>query len=359
MKKLLLLSFILSLVLNSMGQVVLLYPNCVKSQSTQEALAQEDSDFVKDGLAMSPFHPRAHTGHFRTLRLLDTMRLELYSKETKETLKRFPDFSNDYDDVVHWFNDQSVGFRVVMRGADTLFLDNVLGMVFDTVLPKFHPNGLDVLAFMPDYDDWSSVSSIQVWSVKDGHWDLMDYKPANEQDSVRPLYRDGKWWVQAWMPYSDEVAWQPLEDNTAYHHLCGLEAHCSEMDTVLFRSMVKKDLKQMHFLDRQGYAAEQLPEIVDPNCWPIISGQHFYYQSFASQDQVYFLHLFPLKDEFRNMRYHTRGYKARLTPQPDYVEQRVVNGYLVLLYVSNPTAEKERTLQHLSQVVRKYLKKRK
>ena len=155
--------------------------------SVENSISQIHVDTVKN-VVLEKIDRSFVTGNFYGKETNDTIFTHYYSHIYKTEIDEIPaSVSNEWDEIVEWFN-QSFQVEIYLTSkADTLFVGPACGFLCFLNIGDVNSDGKDEIAFVADWLDYSQINSCKIYSMCDGKWELLNEFTIHESAFELPV----------------------------------------------------------------------------------------------------------------------------------------------------------------------------
>lgn len=151
--------------------------NTKKATKTDIKIQKKDTD---SDLVFSKPKDLIIIGKFFKPTKIDTLQLKYYSKNSKKYINSLPlPFDNDFNTCIQYFLKNEISLHLGSK-FNYLEFNNAFGLYFLKNLGDTNKDGLDEIAVVIDYTDYSNLNSCKVYQICKNSWEILFHFNVNE-----------------------------------------------------------------------------------------------------------------------------------------------------------------------------------
>lgn len=158
--------------------ILLMQNSCVKNQNASHSNRQHNccENYAKDIMLKEKDY--YITGNFNGNEK-DTIFFHYYSHRLKRETNQIPSSDNNWDDIIHWFNDFQIETYFTYK-KDTLKIGSTYGLYCLLNMGDINADGKDEIAFVADLLDYSRINSCNIYTICQSRFHLLKTFTINE-----------------------------------------------------------------------------------------------------------------------------------------------------------------------------------
>ena len=162
--------------LNSFKYIVIIFffitNRCFGNEYFTSSLCIQTNDSIQ-GIILQEIPQQYIVGNFTGEGNHDTIFFHYYSVVDKIEIKQIPSIENDWDSIIHWFNQTHQIHTFISFNYDTLFFESAYNLFYFSNIGDLNFDGIDEIALVVNWLDYSEINSCRIYSMCNNKFSLL------------------------------------------------------------------------------------------------------------------------------------------------------------------------------------------